>query len=700
MKLRFRIRIARAPLGLALFALFAPSALAQGDAAVVQSLIQEGKNNSHVWNTLETLSEVIGPRLTGSTRLLEANAWTRDEFRRMGLENAHLAKWGTIPVGFDRGPSYAHMEEPVHREFEFTTRSWGAGTDGPVRAEVVMRPGTLEELAERGTELEGRWVLCPKRQRRPRRDETAEQKAAREEQEAIDAAIDEMDIVGRLVSSGEEIVITSAVRGWDELTMDTLPTRVEVLVRQSDYDAMAAELAKGAAVTVEADLANHFVEGPIPVYNTIAEIPGTERPDEVVIISGHLDSWDGPGSQGAQDNGTGVSVALEAARILMAVGVQPKRTIRFCLWTGEEQGLLGSRAYVEQLSDAEKAGISVVFVDDGGTNYQGGVACIEKMRPMLDAAIAPIQAAFPELPMENTTRDRMPRMGASDHASFTQVGIPAFFWDEKGSGGREGKDYNFIHHTQHDRTRYAVEEYLVQSATCSAVVAYELAMADTMLPRETEADLEAAAPPPDPSFHLAEGPFSGRWSVSLLGEGAPDMTLDLAIELSEDGRVRGVVAGPMGEERIREGTWNPEEARFTVVSDFGKVDWDARVREGVLEGNLQVMGQEMPFRGERVVSEPTAISGMWKGLILSMDAEFTLFIEVDEEGNVSGRFQSSQSDSELFDASFDPTTQTLEFEYDYPHAGRLPVEAHLDGDELVGVIGEQAEFEATREEED
>src|SRR5262249_28427767 len=153
------------------------------------------------------------------------------------------------------------------------------------------------------------------------------------------------------------------------------------------------------------------------------------------IVSGHLDSWDGQGSQGAQDNGVGSSTTLETARILMAAGVKPKRTIRFCLWTGEEQGLLGSKAYVKSLSDEEKANISAVFVDDGGTNFDGGLQCVKDMEAMLTMAVEPVNKAFPDMPVKINVRERMPRGGGSDHASFNAENIPGFFWDETGSGG-------------------------------------------------------------------------------------------------------------------------------------------------------------------------------------------------------------------------------------------------------------------------
>src|SRR6185295_14009000 len=144
-------------------------------------------------------------------------------------------------------------------------------------------------------------------------------------------------------------------------------TTVRVTIRKQDMDAVQKVMDEGKEPILEFDMDNKLIPGPRPCNNVVAEIPGTEKPDEVVIVSGHLDSWDGPGSEGAQDNGTGTMVALEAARILNKVGAKPKRTIRFILWTGEEQGLFGSRWYVTAHKD-DLAKISCVFIDDGGTN--------------------------------------------------------------------------------------------------------------------------------------------------------------------------------------------------------------------------------------------------------------------------------------------------------------------------------------------
>ena len=250
---------------------------------------------------------------------------------------------------------------------------------------------------------------------------------------------------------------------------------------------MNSRLADGEKFEAEFDLNNVFTPGPLPMYNTVAEIRGTERPDECIIVSAHLDSWNGPGSEGTTDNGTGSSVTLEAARLLMAAGAKPKRTIKFILWTGEEQGLLGSREWVKQ-NEALWPKISACFVDDGGTNYEGGLKCTGAMAPMLAAATAPVNNHFFDSkdgkPLNVNIQprgDAFEQSGGSDHASFIAKGIPGFFWDEVGRA-----DYGRGWHTQYDRMDLAVPEYLMQSATCAAVTAYNLACAEELLPRWEE----------------------------------------------------------------------------------------------------------------------------------------------------------------------------------------------------------------------
>lgn len=321
---------------------------------------------------------------------------------------------------------------------------------------------------------------------------------------ALLARVLELEPLGFISSSRDaDRVWTTRKNGWDEMPLSDYERDVEVNVRSVDYDYINSRVADGAPIEVEFDLNHTLTAGPIACHNVIAEIPGTELPDEVVIMSAHLDSWDGPGSKGTVDNGTGSSVMMEAARLLMASGAEPKRTVRFILWTGEEQGLLGSKAYADSLSDAELEKISAVFVDDGGTNYQGGTPAADFMVPYLAAATAPLNGLFYDSEdhdrlmgdddKENDawagymnvnirpTGDEIKTHGGSDHASFNHRGVPGFFWDEIGRA-----NYRAAWHTQHDTLDQAIPGYLKQSSTNSAVVAYQLASAPTRLPRTPE----------------------------------------------------------------------------------------------------------------------------------------------------------------------------------------------------------------------
>lgn len=516
-----------------------------GDPATIARILNEGKNKNQVMEHLRVLSETYGPRLTGSTNVENAGKWARDQFEKWGLSNSHLWQWGEIGTRFDRGPSRAVVKMQVGRgeearwddarELEFTTLAWTKGTDGPVQGPIVRFPDSLDDAD--GVSYEGAWVVIPSTPPpaggagrrgvggpagntssrvalfKTIRDEIAGAPIPEDDRTDSDFRakmrhVLEQNPAGFISSSGDDRVWTSGARGWREMNPDTAGSDIEVVVTQPDYDYINSRLYDGWPIQLEVDANNVLIKGPIPVYDTIAEIKGSTWPEQVVIVSAHLDSWNGPGSQGTVDNGTGSAVTLEAARILMASGAKPKRTIRFILWTGEEQGLLGSAAYVREHEEEIKATVSACFVDDGGTNYEGGLQCIESMRDYLAAATAPVNGVFfSEIDRDAALSDddksnderagwldvnvrvteRMPRGGASDHASFNRVGVPGFFWDEVGRA-----DYRYAWHTQRDRYDQAIAEYLVQSATCAAVTAYNLACAPELLPREQPQ--EEAAP--------------------------------------------------------------------------------------------------------------------------------------------------------------------------------------------------------------
>ncbi|MBL8756946.1 MAG: M20/M25/M40 family metallo-hydrolase [Phycisphaerae bacterium] len=507
-----------------------------GDPRIVAKIIDEGRSRNQVMKHLEHLTKKIGPRLTGSTNLRTANEWCRDQHASWGLANAHIEQWGTVGMGFDRGPSTGKVlvkqetrprrgedgagevkiDYVTSRDLELSTLSWSSGTNGPVRGRILKAPYDQASYDAVKDDLKGAWLLLRPTTERGMRDvrgrvstwytqfrKAREQVAGGEAASTIDLPARTIfdGVAGFIMASRDERVWTGAVNGWRELTPEKVDPEVIVSVRSGDYDHINSRLADGVEVWAEFDIKSTFVPGPVPVYNTIAEIPGTTWPDQVVIISGHLDSWDGPGSEGCTDNGTGSAVTLEAARILATVlkdappEARPKRTIRFIHWTGEEQGLLGSAAYVKA-NESNWGNISAAFVDDGGTNTQGGLPCADVQVDMLAAATAPINNVF-FCPVDqkflnvniHSTGPQVRMGGGSDHMSFQRVGIPGFFWDEIGRA-----DYGYGWHTQNDKLDLAIPVYLHQSSTNSALVAYQLACADTLLPR-----------PPKPQRQEGEG---------------------------------------------------------------------------------------------------------------------------------------------------------------------------------------------------
>jgi hypothetical protein len=271
---------------------------------------------------------------------------------------------------------------------------------------------------------------------------------------------------------GEDLILTDGSPSG--ITMEKLPTRVSVNMKQKDWRELARRVDKDENVEVELDIQNKFSAGPAQNKDVIAEIPGTDKADEVVIVGGHLDSWDG--ATGATDNGTGVATTLEAARLLAKAGAKPRRTIRFILWSGEEQGLYGSAWYVKKHKD-ELAKVSCILIHDGGTNYVSGINVTQAMRPIMEPALEALnfdsKMKFKVHPMEH-----LPYGVGSDHDSFLAAGVPGFFWNQTGK-----QNYDHEHHTQYDTFEAAVPEYQKHSAIVIAQGALAIANLDEMLPR-------------------------------------------------------------------------------------------------------------------------------------------------------------------------------------------------------------------------
>jgi hypothetical protein len=267
---------------------------------------------------------------------------------------------------------------------------------------------------------------------------------------------------GRVITGGS----------WD-VDLEALSQLVRVVVEYTQYDSLVESLRAGETVELEFDIAAEFVSGPVEQFNVVAELRGSEFPQEYVIVQGHIDGWDG--AQGACDNGTGVATTLEAARLLSGLGIAPRRTIRFVLYSGEEQGLFGSRGYVRR-HEEELERISIVLNHDNGTNFLRGIGPTSAMLADFEEVFAPIQELDPERPFELRVSPGL-TPGPSDHAPFIEAGVPAFHWDQSEEG------YRRLHHTQHDTLAEVNDADQSHSSRVVALAAWRFAALDHLVDR-------------------------------------------------------------------------------------------------------------------------------------------------------------------------------------------------------------------------
>ncbi len=446
--------------------------------AVTQAIVDEIDKNSELMSNLEYLCDMIGPRLTGSAGLTKANQWTRDKFKQYGLSNAHLESW-TIDHSWTRGEAKGHVVEPVGQRLLLESAGWGPSTKGPLRGPVVhVKAQSVDELSPYKGKLKGAWVLFKEvsvqpSPKQPRKDPAAEMRRRireymqmREFRRELQKFLVAEGAAGTLRDSNKEHGLLDMTTAASNFTVADLP---EAFLTTESYG-LIWRLLKRGPVEIELDLKNTFSDGPVEVYNTVAELPGGSKADEVVIIGGHIDSWDL--GTGATDNGTGIIAVLEAARALKAIGVKPLRTIRFVLFSGEEQGLHGSRAYVKA-HEKEMAKISGVLVHDMGTGRVKSIGLQGRydLRETMDRVVEPFKEAvsLEELSMR-------PMMG-TDHLSFLPHGVPAF------AVVQDEAEYRKTHHTESDTFDKVYPDEINQGAKVLAAWAYNVAMLPDCLPR-------------------------------------------------------------------------------------------------------------------------------------------------------------------------------------------------------------------------
>jgi hypothetical protein len=551
-----------------------PGATAQTPAAQAQPtpdpndpvsrIRDEGTNRSQVMWTLNHLTNVIGPRLTGSPGMRRANEWTRDTLAKWGLVNSHVEPWGTFGRGWQLRHFSAEAVEPQVFPLNAYPKAWSQATRGALTAEVVyVDAKDLQGLQKFKGGLRGKIVLNgaardpaahfePDATRRteknlldlanapdpatrpPRTPLTPELRASllfnaqtanffQEEGAALvidpsrgddgtifvqQAAVPQpipADERTRQAILNRDPDAPRQIRPWDK---DAPAFAPQLTLSIEQYNRLARMLEAGERVRVSVNLDAQFLDEDLTGYNTVAEIPGTDLKDEVVMLGGHLDSWHG--ATGATDNAAGVAVAMEAVRIIKSLGLRPRRTIRVALWSGEEQGLLGSRGYVEQhfgkletprptprptppgagegrpaaqttpaprgrlVTKPEYDKLSAYFNLDNGTGRIRGVYMQgnEGVRNLFRQWLAPFaDAGAQTLTIGNT--------GSTDHVPFDTIGLPGFQFIQD-----EVEYSTRTHHSTQDTYERIQPDDVKQAATVMAAFVYQTAMLDSRLPRK------------------------------------------------------------------------------------------------------------------------------------------------------------------------------------------------------------------------
>jgi hypothetical protein len=512
------------------------------DLEMVNRIRYEGFRNSKVMELASGLMDGIGPRLTGSPNVKRANEWTRDKLASFGLSNAHLESWGPFGRGWASDYVNVRMTSPDVAPMIAYAKAWTPGTNGVTKGKCIrvkiedkkdfdkyrgklagmiaifgpdpdvktVSQPLFERLSEKDLADIGQYPI-PSEKPGLRYAESRKRQAFQKEVNKFLAEEKVLAIVDHGYGSfGGGTVFVQSGGPWKTGETSTVPA---ITVALEQWDRIARLLEQKKDVELELNVANTFYDDDAMQYNTLAEIPGTDKKDELVMVGAHLDSWHS--GTGATDNGAGTVVMMEAMRILKALDVKPRRTIRIGLWTGEEQGLLGSQNYVQQhfgsrppidepdmkgmptllrreagpvTTKPEQARVSVYFNVDNGSGKLRGVYLQENeaVAPMFEAWMQP----FKDLGMTTLT---MRNTGGTDHQSFDAVGIPGFQFIQ------DPLDYSTrTHHSNMDVYDRLQADDLKQAAVIVASFVYQAAMRDQMMPRKpVEGPLPKAATPPD-----------------------------------------------------------------------------------------------------------------------------------------------------------------------------------------------------------
>ena len=478
------------------------------DLSVLQRIRDEGLNRSHVDSLAEYLTDVIGPRLTGSSGMKRANEWTAQTLRDWGLANVQIEPWDTtFGRGWERVSFSGRMVEPFIQPLSAQPLAWSGSTRGTVTCSVMLLDvQDTTQLAQYDGKVKGACVILsaprdippefapivrrysadsllappapPRAPQGPLANLTPEQRAERFRQMRATAAR-----INSWLHAQQPAAILQA-SGWtynvllvqggpeagparDSASYEPLPA---FAVSHEQYGEMYRNVKAGRPVRLEISVQNRLLAQDLHAYNTLGEIPGGDKANEVVMIGAHLDSWHG--GTGATDNGAGTVVMMEAMRILKTLNLPLRRTVRIGLWSGEEEGLLGSRAYVRK-HGAELGQISAYLNVDNGTGKLRGI-----WDQMDSSAIPVFQQVFGPLEDLGVVVVRHGNTGGTDHLSFVAAGVPGFNYIQ------DPIEYGFrTHHSNVDTYERLMIDDLKQAATVVAWTVYEIANRDEMMPR-------------------------------------------------------------------------------------------------------------------------------------------------------------------------------------------------------------------------
>ena len=492
------------------------------DMEMLNKIRKEGLENSHAMEIAFHLTDASGPRLTSSPGFFRAANWAKDEMNRWGLSNAQLELWGEFGKGWELQKSYVAMTAPYYKSLIAFPKSWTKGTNGLKSGEIILvnlkdstdlekyrgklagkiilldRTDTLKQSftsdAHRYTDEELDKMAKAQPQQSQQQMDTAQRRRFREQFQRGQAT-------NQLANRLKEIALqenalaafsdqprlhdgTIAVQGGGAYSKTSPENFLDIAIAMEDYQTLLRLVKAGIPVKLEMDVKTAFTNPDGKAYNVVAEIKGTDPKlkDEIVMLGGHLDSWHS--GTGATDNAAGCTVMMEVMRILKSLNVKPRRTIRIALWSGEEEGLLGSRAYVKNhfadtangkwVLKPEYDKFSSYFNIDNGTGKVRGIYLQgnDKVRDIFAQWLQP----FNDL---GATTITISNTGGTDHQSFDRVGLPGFQFIQ------DPIEYDTrTHHTNMDTYDHLIADDLKQIATIVCSFVYDAAMRDEKLPRK------------------------------------------------------------------------------------------------------------------------------------------------------------------------------------------------------------------------